>query len=105
MTKRKIAIIAAVVASLVAAVFIFLFEGHIGADGPDATGWIGLIVLFPAIFLSGLLGPLLGPGAGVVYCLFAFLEFFGIFYFFLRLVFINALSNKTMQATAATPRS
>jgi hypothetical protein len=53
--SRKTAILVAAIAAicveaLVGAMF-YLF-GHIGGDGPDAVGWVGLIFHFPGIWIA-----------------------------------------------------
>jgi hypothetical protein len=64
MSKLRTVIITAVAAVMTEGI-AFACMYHVGADGPDFLGWIGLVVLYPAIALAnefhfaGSIGPLL----------------------------------------------
>ncbi len=82
-TKLKIPFTAAVVALAIEGVCIFLMQ-DVGPDGPGSPfSWIGIILLFPATMLGGLLGGMGGYG-GILIGLFGFLEFFVPCWLFLR---------------------
>ena len=83
MSKRKTAIIAGLAAgATTAALALLCFKGHIGGEGPDTFGWIGLVLLFPAILIGASCGP---AGAFVVPAV-AVLQFFFIYWFIIRLL-------------------
>ena len=54
MSKTKIIIIATLAALITETISALLFSnfGHIGGDGPDTMGFIGLFLHFPGILLS-----------------------------------------------------
>ena len=88
MNRWKSVLFAALAAVALEIVLWRLFGrfGHIGGDGPDAAGWAGLIVFFPAMFLADVVeGRLSMSGVAdvnnLLVLIFAFFEFFLPFWF------------------------
>ena len=89
MSNLKTIIIAAVAAVIVDAIATSCLT-HIGGDGPDSVGWIGIILLFPTLLIVGALGMshdmAVGPSGELSFMLVGFLQFFVIFWAGIRLV-------------------
>ncbi|HVV73376.1 MAG TPA: hypothetical protein VHI52_18025 [Verrucomicrobiae bacterium] len=80
MSKRKRAILASV-GSLLVVALAGLCMTNIGPDGPgSAFAWVGIVLLF----VPSMLASAFGSGANIIVPVFGFVQFFGIFWFFLR---------------------
>lgn len=82
MTKTKQALVALVAASVTEASLFALFDrfGHIGGDGPDTMGAIGLILHFPGVIVADRLH-LTGAVDTIFITFTGFLQFFLFFWF------------------------
>ena len=83
MTRAKILSLIGLAAALFVAGTVWLFggHGHIGGDGPDTMGWIGLMLFFPAIWLSEGLASRVSMGhvaalENTLFLVLAFLQYF-----------------------------
>ena len=80
MTNRTKRLVVTSVASGVALAFAGACMINIGADGPGALGWVGLVLLFPACMVGGTLS----AGSFIVIPVLGFLQFFAIFWIILK---------------------
>ncbi len=102
---KKLSLIGLAAAIFVAgSAWLFGYHGHVGGDGPDALGWIGLALFFPAIWLSEGLASRVSMGhvaslENTLFLVLAFLQYFIMFWFLHWLVSKLGRHNQPIQPT------
>ena len=106
MSKAKRALLAATASVIFVGVAGWFFNcyGHIGGDGPDTIGWIGLVLFLPAICIGqGLASCMTITGVpfpeNTLTLVFGVLQYFIVFWFVLWLASKFGRHNKHLQAT------
>jgi hypothetical protein len=74
MSCFKAVLVAGAASALTLGLIMLSFIGHVGGDGPDTIGSIGMFLLWPALSLAGY------PRNGLMVPIVGFLEFFAIYF-------------------------
>jgi hypothetical protein len=101
-------IIVAAVAAVATDAIASACLSHVGGDGPDSVGWIGLILLFPTVLLVGASGlshdMAVGPSGDMAFPLVGFIQFFLIFWAGIRLASFLVRRSRPNKHLQPTPR-